>query len=198
MTDVERLSSIVQVRRRSVLAEAKLRRSIVRVGTAYDSDVQALSEEISALDDRIRASAKEGVEGMVSLLASFTIFTDSFRQWAVDEGYDENMKMPWYRSSTLGSEGEKAFNDFKARNVSFKKKYAKLKYPGLPSDVASDSDYGAPLPPVVPGEPGSSETRLTPKSSPLAAIGSTNTVLALVVATVAAVGGYLLLSKGSV
>ncbi len=203
---MERLSSVLRVRRRTVLADASLLRGAaararVRVGVAHDSDVKALSQEISALDDRIRASVKEGVDGMALLLARYTILENSFREWAVDEGYDENMTQPWYRSSTLGAKGEASLDDFKERNASFGREYAKLKYPGLPSDLPSD--YGAPLPPVEPGGGGGAEpsppgpgSAPAPAAAAIGGSGSTTMLLMLVAAAVAAVGGYLLL-KGT-
>ena len=209
---MERLSSIVQVRRRSVLADAK-RGSlvhVVHVGEARDSDVKALDDEIATLSDRIQKLAEAGTEGAAALFASYVVFKTEWREWLTNEGYDEDLKMPWYRSSTLGPKGEKAFDDFKSRNVSFGKRYAKLKYPGLPADLPSD--YGAPLSPAEggsteptgsgPARPGglSPKPPTPPSSSLLSSITNTITnapvpLLVLVVATVAAVGGYFLLTK---
>lgn len=199
MATMERLSSVVQVRRRRALADAASRsRSVARVGAVYQSDVRALNDEMASLFGRIRREAIAGVDGMADLLSSYSIFLSAWRSQLTDWGYDENLEIPWYRVDPFkATANQDLFAEYKSRNVGYGNKYARLKYPGAPVDLPSD--YGAPLPPVVPGEAESSTTTEPTPTPQASLVGARQTsLIVLIVAAVAAVGGYLILSKGPV
>lgn len=222
MASMERLSSIVQVRRRSVLADVASRRrgdGDTRVsgyfsdigsdviGRIKDSDYEAFDSRVRQLNTKINEfclvpTDDEDVVGWTKireecLSSRLASEWNAFRrEWDDREGLkptidDYNNK--WvpgmdrfvirYKTVAGKSEAEKALSE-------------------LPSG------FGEPLPPVMPGEADAKPKRpglsprppSSPSTSPFSSIAGAiarvpTPLLVLVVATVAAVGGYFLLTK---
>lgn len=199
------MSAVVQVRRSAVLADgARARRgaaATARTGAVVrQSDLSALSDEMATLYGRIRTAAREGVEGTADLLSSYSVFLSAWRHQLEEWGYDEDLSLPWYRVDPFKArENQDVFAEYKSRNVGYGVRYAKLKYPGV---AASDlpSDYGAALPPVVPGTAtdSTSEPEPTP-SSPLARPAPPKSVMVavLVVGLAGVLGGLYLLTRSA-
>lgn len=201
MAVVEQLYGIVQMRRRTALADVRVgTTSYYMFGLVEPVVRDAFDRRMKDIHERFTRFCVTGYDGLLPVIRDECLAGGLGRDWVVfyeDWNKLQSATLPISRLPSIDDYDNYWVPDADGFEIGIK---TLIKKAEDEATIASlPEDYGAPLPPVERGPESEAKSSERPRRPPRppGAPTTTTTVIVLVVAAVAALGGFLLLRKGT-